>query len=374
MDRRKFVKTAGMTGLALGVSNGANAFDQAGISQNNNSIKMIYDGDIGPDPCDFATLSMLHEYHNKEYIDLVGIIGSTPDPYLASTFSIYNQLYDNNIPIAAYNGVSGKVAYSNKVKLTYNMAIKAINYKDQNKTVYEKYGAPQTKTAKDVPCTIELYRRLLSQAEDNSITIYIAGQLFNYPALLSSQSDEISPFTGEELLQKKVKEFVFMGGYFPRSSKNTPYMFTSNAEWNWWALGEPDITKNSLEALIRMGKPITYIGAEIGPRVLTGKELVRRLGREHPTSEAYLLYRPISKGQNNRLRKDNPAYDEVALFVNVEGGIGKYFGEVKGSVRVNRKGANTWVPGDGNQRYITLLPGVEEELVKVITDRVTGKF
>ena len=79
-------------------------------------IKLIYDGDIGPDPCDFSTLSMLHEYHNKGMIDLVGVVGETPDPYLASTFSIYNQFYGNDIPIGSFNSVPGGVTFSDDVK------------------------------------------------------------------------------------------------------------------------------------------------------------------------------------------------------------------------------------------------------------------
>ena len=53
-----------------------------------NKIMLIYDGDVAPDPCDFGTLSMLHEYHSRNMIELVGVIGATPDPYLASTLSI----------------------------------------------------------------------------------------------------------------------------------------------------------------------------------------------------------------------------------------------------------------------------------------------
>ena len=41
---------------------------------------------------------MLHEYHRHGMIELVGVVGETPDSYLASTFSIYNQLYKNDIP------------------------------------------------------------------------------------------------------------------------------------------------------------------------------------------------------------------------------------------------------------------------------------
>ena len=36
-------------------------------------IRLIYDGDIGPDPCDFSTLSMLHQFHSKGMIELVAM-------------------------------------------------------------------------------------------------------------------------------------------------------------------------------------------------------------------------------------------------------------------------------------------------------------
>ena len=74
-------------------------------------MKLIYDGDIGPDPCDFSTLSMLHEYHNKGMIELLGVMGATPDPYLASTFSIYNQVYGNDILIGSFNNAPGGVDF-----------------------------------------------------------------------------------------------------------------------------------------------------------------------------------------------------------------------------------------------------------------------
>jgi hypothetical protein len=35
-------------------------------------IKLIYDGDIGPDPCDFPVLSLLHEYQRHGLIELLG--------------------------------------------------------------------------------------------------------------------------------------------------------------------------------------------------------------------------------------------------------------------------------------------------------------
>jgi len=346
-------------------------------------IKLIYDGDIGPDPCDFSTLSMLHEYHKRGMIELVGVMGATPDPYLASTFSIYNQIYGNDIPIGSFNNAPGGVEYSSIVKMIYYHDIKLKCYADQNKTVYEKFGNRETKTADDVPNPIELYRKLLSEAADDSITIYAAGPLFNFPALFVSRADENSPLSGEELLKTKVKEFVFMGGYFPRSA-DAPWNTSSgrdNPEYNWWALGDKNTTRKTISTLIKMEKPITYVGFEVGGEVLVGKEIVEHLGRDHPTSESCYLNRitaPYSDASKEKRPELKPvviaAFDETALFYVVEGGVGEYFDKEQGRVKIAENGTNTWIGGEGNERYITLLPEVNQKLSQVITDRIAGRF
>ena len=323
-------------------------------------IKLIYDGDIGPDPCDFSTISMLHEYHNKGFIELLGVVGETPDPYLASTFSIYNQIYGNDIPIAAYDPESSDVDFGEEVIRKYYEAVERGRHATINKTVYEKYGNEETLRSDDVMGTVTLYRKLLSEAEDDSIVIYTAGQLYNFPPLLASGADQYSSLSGEELLKSKLKEFVLMGGYFPESRVNPWYTQNCDgAEWNWWAFGSKNTTRTTISALVKMGKPITYIGAEVGFQVRVGLEMARRLGREHPTTEAFQM-------------SNNPAYDEIALFVAVEGGIGEFFDTVQGRVQIDEHGANTWIPGEGNERYITLLPDVKQKLRQVITDRITG--
>jgi len=342
------------------------------------AIKLIYDGDIGPDPCDFSTISMLHEYHNKGFIELLAVMGATPDPYLTSTFSIYNQVYGNKIPIAGYNPESSEVDFGEEVVTKYDEAIKVHCHANVNKSIYEKYGNGETLRSNDVPGTITLYRKLLSEAEDNSIVIYAAGQLFNFPPLLKSGADQYSPLSGKELLKAKLRKVVIMGGLFPDSQviENT-----DRAEWNWWAFASKNITKTTMNALAEMGKPIVYVGFEVGVQVHVGVEMIKRLGREHPTTEAFYL----GKGTRNTTKKtidegsfltsENPAFDEIGLFVAVEGGIGEFFNTVQGRVETEEYGANSWIPDEqGNESYITLLPEVEKKLSEVITDRITGDF
>ena len=325
-------------------------------------IKLIYDGDIGPDPCDFTTLSMLHEYHRHGLIELLGVAGETPDPHLASTFSIYNQVYKNDIPIGAYRPQTWGAIFSDDVVKRYQKVARE-GCHAEHKNIFEKYGNSTTQTAEKVVEPVALYRKLLAAA----------GQLFNFPALLASPADKISPLTGRQLVAAKVKEVVFMGGCFP-DSKGKQFQGTDGAEWNWWAFANRNTTKNTLETPASLGKPLTYIGWEQGVKVPIGKELTQKLGRNHPTTESYFLMRHVPF-KATQLPADNPAFDDLGLFYAVERGVGTYFHKVRGRVRVDEKGANDWLPDEnGKEAYITVIPGKEAELRKILSDRITGNY
>lgn len=342
-------------------------------------INLIYDGDIGPDPCDFSTLSVLHEYHVRKMINLVGVMGVTPDPYLASTFSIYNQIYGHDIPIGAWHDNSKNIRIAAPIRERYYKALAwACKEPNPNRVIYEKFGNADTATAAGLPDSVEAYRKLLSHAEDSSITIYAAGQLYNFEALLQTTADQYSDASGQELLARKVDRFVFMGGYFPNSLVNQWYQEnTDGAEWNWWGFGSRETTATVLATITAMGKPVTYIGAEQGVRVLIGREMASRLGRNHPTTEAFVLSSFLTTGEGDTLQweRENPAYDEITLFHAVEDGVGQYFDQVPGRVSVDASGANGWVEEQGtNERYLTIRAGVEAELAGLMTDRITGQF
>jgi hypothetical protein len=307
-------------------------------------------------------------------IELVGVIGAGPEPLLASTFAVYNQLYGNKIPIGSSANSSDSVVYSDGVKKFYSNAIRRFCYTNPNATIDGRFGTAATRDLDDVPGSVEVYRRLLSEADDLSITIYAAGQLFNFPALFRSPPDEFSPLRGEELVRKKVEQFVFMGGYFPASYDFAAYNQTGHAEWNWYAFGDSNVTKSTLETIAGMMKPMTYVGFEVGLHVRIGAAMVERLGRDHPTSEAFFQYRAIYDSERDELIKDNPAFDEIALFHLVEGGLDVYFDRVHGRVQVDEHGANRWIVGSGSENYIVLRAGVAEELKVILTNRLTGVF
>lgn len=65
-----------------------------------------------------------------------------------------------------------------------------------------------------VPDAHLLYRRLLAQAEDHSVVICSMGFLTSLARLLQSAPDDHSPFTGVELVRRKVKALYLMAGDF----------------------------------------------------------------------------------------------------------------------------------------------------------------
>ena len=68
-----------------------------------------------------------------------------------------------------------------------------------------------------VPSALEIYRRVLAAAEDNTVAISSIGLLTNLADLLKSPPDDISTMNGYELVQRKVKLLATMGGKYPKS-------------------------------------------------------------------------------------------------------------------------------------------------------------
>jgi hypothetical protein len=55
--------------------------------------------------------------------------------------------------------------------------------------------------------------------------------------------------------------------------------------------------------------------------------------------------------------------------------VGEYFSLVRARVQLNEKGGNTWVADEkGNEAYVTIIPGQEPKLRKILEDRVTGQY
>ena len=97
---------------------------------------------------------------------------------------------------------------------------------------YGKMAEPETYTGEPVfkrtlsnaqiavlPDAARLYRKILSQCPDSSVTIISIGFAANLARLLESEGDEYSPLTGVELVAKKVAAIHQQAGHFGEAAE-----------------------------------------------------------------------------------------------------------------------------------------------------------
>lgn len=159
--------------------------------------QIILDTDIGCDCDDAAALALLNVYKNQGIIDLLAITQTTSLKCGTQCIYAINQFYGNaEIPIGV---------------LKTEQFLSDESFDHYASKVAKKFIKGEYAEAKDA---IKLLRQTLADAENDSIEYIGIGPAKNTALLLLSPADEISPYSGKELFNKKVKEVFFMGGSF----------------------------------------------------------------------------------------------------------------------------------------------------------------
>jgi inosine-uridine nucleoside N-ribohydrolase len=215
----------------------------------------------------------------------------------------------------------------------------------------------------DAPEAYALYRRVLAGRPDGSVTVLSVGFLTNLDALLRSGPDAASPLDGVELVRRKVKEWVCMGGRYPASVDGGEFNLATYPEATAYVLAH-------------WPTPATFSGFEIGARVKTGARLMREHSPEaSPVARAYLEY---TGG------KDRESWDQTAALYAVRGlghGGEAYFTAVdRGhnrfelSAAPRRAGgppspsANRWVAEPDSDQVYLVEAMAPDRLARVIED------
>ena len=288
--------------------------------------KIIFDTDIGGDADDLGALAMLHNYVKRGDCELLAIMIWSTDEYAVPAVDAINRFYLNpNIPIGTrkdptYTSITNynKVIADNfEYKLTYN----------------------------DVPEVVDLYRKILGSAADKSITVVTVGPLLNIQRLIQSKADKYSPLNGSDLISKKVKEFVIMGGQFPKGDN----------EWNFNG-NMPGVTKFVLENL---KVPIVFSGFELGAKINTGATF-NNIDPETPLYKGFLYFSehaPWMKDQFKGKILNNSTFDQTAVLYAVNGGVDVLWEKITGGYcEADEKGGNRWVKRENsNHAYLKLI-------------------
>ncbi len=214
----------------------------------------------------------------------------------------------------------------------------------------------------DRPTGCEVYRKTLAQLPDKSAVIICVGMASNIGELLDSEPDEISPLTGRELIESKVKTLYIMAGCFekvPRIDVQGKYLY---AEYN--VLGDIPLAQKVLET---WPTDLVLLPLEAGMDYPCIREDVLT---DYAGQTSSLLYLTFSRWDPD----DAPSnvgehwWDPLLVAYALDSSASSCFAEpVRGVVTVEDDGKTTFEEkDDGNTVVIKPLKDSQAELYQIL--------
>ncbi len=277
----------------------------------NRPVKLIFDTDMGNDIDDAMALAMIHTLERRGACELLAVTSTKDHPKSAAYIDAVNTFYGRpDIPIGVVrDGVTPELGKFNGLADHYPHDLKS---------------------GDDAPNAVTLLRKTLAAQPDQSVTIAQVGFFTNLAALLESGPDEISPLSGVELAEKKVKLLVVMAGSFQTIRHNNRYR-----EYNVWKHIPP---ARSLTQ--KWPNPMVWSGFEIGIAAAYPWQSIMEdfeNARPHPIKESYLAYAPEHP-------HDRPTWDLTAVLQAVYPDRGYFTLSPRGKVNMSEDGVTFFQP------------------------------
>lgn len=189
-------------------------------------------------------------------------------------------------------------------------------------------GDPNAPAPQDV---VALYRKTLAGQADGSVVMTSFGFLNNLAKLLDSPADAYSSLTGAQLVAKKVRLLVSMGGGYPS--------FRSETNLSGDLAASQKVAQSWPTKLV-------WAGYEVGDAVYTGQTISSVHPSSSPVRAAYEKY---SNGPNNYIE----SYDLTAVYHALRPNDTK-IGEAGPGRNAITSTGNVFTTGSGTQWYETL--------------------
>jgi len=270
-------------------------------------VPVILDTDMSSDCDDVGALAILNKLADAGEAEILACVvnGHDQDRAVAASIDAINTYYGRpNIPIGTYQGRKHPPTKS--------------PYTAQLRDHFPHSAPPDDQE----PRAVDIYRKALASAPDGSVTIVSVGFLINLEELLQSSPDAHSPLNGTELVRKKVRELVVMGGRFPKSDPKS-------GEYNFAAGGGGPDTQYTIE---NWPGPILFTGYEIGGAIRTGVKLAAAPACD-PVRRTYELYTSFH---------GRSSWDLIAVLAAVRDPNLYWTIESNGYCHVNANGTNEW--------------------------------
>jgi len=272
-------------------------------------VHLIFDTDVGNDIDDALALAVLHALADRGEVDLLAVTVSKDNPWSAAYVDAVNIFYGRpHLPIGLVR--HGKTPRPGRFV----------------RPVAEQF--PFDLDLDHIPAATEVLRRTLSAQPDRSVVIVSVGFLTNLACLLDEPG-------GMELVRRKVRLYVMMGGNFA----------SGKPEYNFYT--DPGATARVLRD---WPTPLVATGYEVGEAVLypaTSIEHDFGWTPHHPVAEAYRRFA--------KMPYDRPTWDLTAVLYAVRPERGYFNVSPPGTITFHKDHTTTFEPGPGGRhRYLSV--------------------
>jgi hypothetical protein len=282
-------------------------------------VPVIVDTDMNGDVDDVGALTLINSFAVQGEVNLLACVTNTRDRDLSSgaVCKAINTYYGHpDVPIGVYHGADAHIQGS-----SYTLG------------VHQKF-APDFPTDDKLPAGVDVYRKALAGAPDNSVVVVSLGLLQNIKDLEDSKPDAVSPLSGEELIKKKVRKLAIMA--------NTQ--------------------KTDQPILDAWPTPIlwtTYVGTNIG----TGRGF-QNTPETNPSRYAYSLFG--STAAKSALTNGRGSWDPVTAWVAIRG-PGEMFDLIGGgSYRIDSMGHPSWINNGSKKETLVTFKMPLRDVSKII--------
>src|SRR3984885_12664436 len=279
-------------------------------------VNVILDSDMGPDYDDVGAITILHALADDGEAHILATMASTKYDGVAGILSVFNTYFNRaGLPIGVPKGEAQTLR----------------DWQHWTDTLLAKYPH-KIKTNGEAWDAVKLYRKILAAQPDNSVTIVTIGFLTNLSNLLNTNADQYSSLSGDDLVKKKVKLLVCMGGKFPSGyefnvMKDAPA--SQNVYANWPG-------------------QIIFSGFEIGEKIKAGLPLIHNAAiKNDPVKDVFRISIPMAKED----AAGRMSWDETAVLVAIKG-FSQWYTLHPGKITVAADGKNGWDDTGTGQAYL----------------------
>jgi len=300
---------------------------------------VIFDTDFGPDYDDVGAISLLHAFADSGYFKILATGASNRYNNICAALSVFNTYFNRpKVPIGI---VIGK-------------AVELGNPQHWSDSVIAKYPHP-VQSNDEVPDAVSVYRQQLARQPDRSVVIITVGFLTNMAHLLQSSPDAFSPLWGKDLVRKKVKELVTMGGSFPKGKEFNISMDAASSQYvyNYWPT------------------PVIFTGFEIGMKIHCGLPLIHNQAiLNDPVKDVFRISIPLAREDS----MGRMSWDETAVLIAAKGWK-PFYNAVRGRIVIFPDGSNSWDNSRKGDMYITekVPPKVVQGLINKLLQHQPAK-